>query len=210
MNLILLGAPGAGKGTQAAVIRDRLDIPAISTGNIIREAIRKDTSVGRKAKVYIDEGHLVPDDIVIHIIKQRLALPDCKNGCILDGVPRTVPQAQALEDMGVIIDKVIELTVPDEEILTRLSGRRVCESCAETFHVVNKPSKKGENCDICGGKLVLRKDDSRQTVTERLLTYHRQTEPLKEFYAARGNLCVIEGQGEIEDTTALVFKALGV
>lgn len=167
MNLILLGAPGAGKGTQAEIICDKLNIPAISTGNMIREAMKNGTEMGQKAKAYVDEGNLVPDDVVIGIIKERLALDDCKRGFILDGFPRTVPQAEALDQMGVTIDRVINIEVPDEKIEERLSGRRVCEKCGASYHVLYKPSEKGEQCAKCGGALVIRKDDQPATVRER-------------------------------------------
>lgn len=208
MNLILLGAPGAGKGTQAEVICERLSIPAISTGNIIREAIRNETELGRKAKQYIDEGALVPDDVVISIIKERLCEDDCKNGFILDGFPRTVPQAEALDDMGVKIDKVVDIEVADEVICSRLSGRRVCKTCSASYHLDFKPSADGKTCDKCGGELICRKDDEPETVLERLRVYHKQTEPLISFYKSRGKLVVVEGQDKVEDTTRLTLAAI--
>jgi len=208
MNLILLGAPGAGKGTQAEVICDHLSIPAISTGNIIREALRNETELGKKAKKFIDEGALVPDEVVIGIIQERLKEPDCKNGFILDGFPRTVPQAEALDKMGVNIDKVIDIEVADEKICARLSGRRVCKTCSASYHTLYKPSKDGETCDKCGGELICRKDDHPDTVLERLKVYHEQTEPLISFYKSRGKLVVVEGQEEVEDTTRLTLKAI--
>ncbi|WP_417109390.1 adenylate kinase, partial [Hominenteromicrobium sp.] len=186
MKLILLGAPGAGKGTQAEVICKHLGIPAISTGNILREALKSGTEMGLKAKAFMDAGQLVPDEIVIGIIKDRLAEEDCKNGFILDGFPRTIPQAEALDASGVVIDRVIDIEVPDEKIVTRMSGRRVCEKCGSSYHVLYKqPSVEGK-CDICGGTLVQRKDDHPDTVKERLEVYHTQTEPLKEFYSKQG------------------------
>ena len=194
MNLILLGAPGAGKGTQAEVICDHLSIPAISTGNIIREALRNETELGKKAKKFIDEGALVPDEVVIGIIQERLKEDDCKNGFILDGFPRTVPQAEALDKMGVNIDKVIDIEVADEKICARLSGRRVCKTCSASYHTLYKPSQDGETCDKCGGELICRKDDHPDTVLERLKVYHEQTEPLISFYKSRGKLVVVEGQ----------------
>lgn len=209
MNLILLGAPGAGKGTQAEIICEKLNIPTISTGNIMREAIKNQTELGMKAKSFIDSGALVPDDIVIAIIKERLAQSDCKNGFILDGVPRTVPQAEALDRMGVRIDRVVDIEVADEKIEKRLSGRRVCEKCGSSYHLDYKPSEKEGICDKCAGNLVIRKDDRPETVRERLRVYHEQTEPLKEYYAKQNKLCVVEGQEEVADTTALVLKALG-
>lgn len=208
MNLILLGAPGAGKGTQAEVICDKLSIPAISTGNIIREALSKGTEMGIKAKSFIDAGQLVPDEVVIGIIKERLAKDDCKNGFILDGFPRTIPQAEALDAMGVVIDKVIDIEVPDEKIVARMSGRRVCGSCGASYHLeYKKPAKEGI-CNVCGGALIQRKDDHPDTVLDRLKVYHEQTEPLKDYYQKAGTLKVVEGQEEVADTTALTLKAL--
>ncbi|MGI5959846.1 MAG: adenylate kinase [Massiliimalia sp.] len=208
MNLILLGAPGAGKGTQAEVICDHLKIPAISTGNIIREALKNGTELGLKAKSFMDSGALVPDEVVIDIIKERLAKDDCQNGFILDGFPRTVPQAEALDKMGIQIDKVIDIEVADEKIMQRLSGRRVCQDCGASYHVDYKPSKTEGVCDKCGGKTVQRKDDHPDTIKDRLHVYHEQTEPLKEYYAKTGKLTVVEGQEEVADTSALTLKAL--
>ncbi len=208
MNLILLGAPGAGKGTQAEVICEKLSIPAISTGNIIREALSKGTEMGVKAKSYIDAGQLVPDEVVIGIIKERLAKDDCQKGFILDGFPRTIPQAEALDAMGVVIDKVIEIEVPDEKIIKRMSGRRVCSKCGASYHLeYKKPAKEGV-CNVCEGELIQRKDDHPDTVLDRLNVYHEQTEPLKDYYAKAGLLKVVEGQEEVADTTALTLKAL--
>lgn len=208
MNLILLGAPGAGKGTQAEVICENLNIPAISTGNIIREALKNGTELGLKAKSYMDSGSLVPDEVVIQIIKERLSKDDCHNGFILDGFPRTVPQAQALDDMGVRIDKVIDIEVADEKIMKRLSGRRVCSDCGASYHIEYKPSTIEGRCDKCQGEVVLRKDDHPDTVKERLEVYHKQTEPLKDYYAKTGKLTIVEGQEEVRDTTNLTLKAL--
>lgn len=208
MNLILLGAPGAGKGTQAEVICDKLKIPAISTGNIIREALKNGTELGQKAKSYMDAGALVPDEVVIAIIKERLAQDDCQNGFILDGFPRTVPQAEALDAMGIVIHKVLDIEVPDETIQKRLSGRRVCESCGASYHVAFKPSAKENVCDRCGGKLVIRKDDQPETIRERLKIYHASTEPLCDYYKKAGKLVVINGQENVADTSALVLEAL--
>ena len=208
MNLILLGAPGAGKGTQAEVICDRLGIPAVSTGNILREAMKKGTEMGMKAKAYIDSGALVPDDVIISIIKERLAADDCRGGFILDGVPRTVAQAEALEEMGVEIDAVIDIEVPDEVIVKRLSGRRVCAACGASYHTIYKPSTRPDTCDRCGGKLIVRKDDEPSTILERLNVYHEQTEPLVEFYRQRGKLVIVEGQEAVADTTRLLFEKL--
>jgi len=208
MNLILLGAPGAGKGTQAEVICDALKIPAISTGNILREAIKNETALGMEAKSYMDGGKLVPDEIVINILKERLEKDDCKNGFILDGFPRTVPQAEALDKMGVVIDRVVDIEVEDEKIMQRLSGRRVCEDCGASYHLDYKPSKEEGKCDKCGGKTVQRKDDHPDTIKERLQVYHQQTEPLKDYYYATGKLIVVEGQEDVADTTALTLKAV--
>lgn len=208
INLILLGAPGAGKGTQADKISAKYAIPAISTGAIIREAVKNGTEMGVAAKAYIDKGDLVPDDVVIGIIKERLAKDDCKAGFILDGFPRTVPQAEALDEMGVEITDVLEIQVPDEAILRRMGGRRVCKACGATYHVEYNPSPKGESCGVCGETLTVRADDKPEVVQSRLQVYHSQTEPLKDYYAARGILKTVEGQERLEDTTALVAAAL--
>ena len=208
MKLIMLGAPGAGKGTQAEIICERLSIPTISTGNIIREALKSGTEMGVRAKSYMDEGKLVPDEVVIGIIQERLAKDDCKNGFILDGFPRTIPQAEALDKMGVVIDRVIDLEVPDEKIVERMSGRRVCEACGASYHMLfKKPAVEGK-CDKCGGTLVQRKDDHPDTVKERLKVYHNQTEPLKEYYSKQGKLVVVEGQDKVADTTRLTLAAI--
>ena len=208
MNLILLGAPGAGKGTQAEVICKALNIPAISPGNILREAITNQTPLGMEAKTYMDGGKLVPDEIVINILKERLQQDDCQNGFILDGFPRTVPQAEALDQMNIRIDRVIDIEVPDEKITARLSGRRVCESCGAIYHTMYKPSKEEGVCDACGVNTVQRKDDHPDTVKERLRVYHEQTEPLIDYYTKTGKLVVVEGQEEVADTTALTLKAV--
>ena len=208
MNLILLGAPGAGKGTQAEKICEKLSIPAISTGNMLREAMANGTEMGLKAKSFIDAGKLVPDEVVIGIINERLKADDCKNGFILDGFPRTIPLAEALDNMGVRIDRVIDIEVPDDKIASRLSGRRVCLKCGATYHTAYKKPKQEGICDVCGEKLVQRKDDMPETVLDRLKTYHEQTEPLKGFYEKKGILRVVEGQEEVADTTALTFRAL--
>ena len=208
MKLILLGAPGAGKGTQAEVISEKLSIPAVSTGNIIREALANGTEMGLKAKSFIDAGKLVPDDVVIGIIKERLAKDDCANGFILDGFPRTIPQAEALDTMGVIIDRVISIEVADEDIARRMSGRRVCKGCGSSYHLeYKKPAVEGI-CNACGGELIQRKDDHPDTVLDRLKVYHEQTEPLKGYYEKKGILRIVEGQEEVADTTALTLKAL--
>lgn len=208
MKLILLGAPGAGKGTQAEKIVERYEIPAVSTGNIIRAALKEGTEMGLKAKAYMEAGQLVPDDVVIGIIKDRLKEKDCANGFILDGFPRTIPQAQALEDMGIEIDKVLDIEVPDEKITARMSGRRVCSKCANSYHLLYKKPTVDGICDACGGELIQRKDDAPETVLARLAEYHEMTEPLKDFYKNLGKLVIVEGQEEVADTTALVFKAL--
>lgn len=208
MKLILLGAPGAGKGTQAEIISETLKIPTISTGNIIREALKSGTEMGRKAKEYVDAGQLVPDEVVIGIIRDRLAQPDCAGGFILDGFPRTIPQAEALDRMGIDIDRVIDIEVADDVIARRVSGRRACPGCGASYHVdYKKPAVEGV-CDRCGDTLMQRKDDHPDTVRERLHVYHEQTEPLKSYYAASGKLFIVEGQEEVADTTRLTLAAL--
>ncbi len=209
MKLILLGAPGAGKGTQAEKICQKLSIPTISTGNIIREAIKTGTEMGIKAREFTESGMLVPDEVVIGIIKERLLEDDCKNGFILDGFPRTIPQAEALDGMNIGIDCVLSIEVPDEKIVKRMSGRRVC-GCGASYHTEYKKPVKEGICDICGGELICRKDDAPETVAERLRVYHEQTEPLKGYYEKSGKLKTVEGQEEVEDTTKLVFAALGL
>ncbi len=207
MKLILLGAPGAGKGTQAEVISEHLNIPTISTGNIIREALKSGTEMGLKAKEYMDSGRLVPDEVVIGIIRDRLAQDDCRDGFILDGFPRTIPQAEALDRMGIVIDRVIDIEVADETITQRVSGRRVCPACGASYHIdYKKPSVEGV-CDKCGDTLVQRKDDHPDTVRERLQVYHDQTEPLKAYYAVSGKLVVVQGQEDVADTTKLTLAA---
>ncbi|MBQ8825985.1 MAG: adenylate kinase [Oscillospiraceae bacterium] len=208
MNLILLGAPGAGKGTQAEVISAKYGIPQISTGNILREAVKNGTECGLKAKSFMESGALVPDEVVIGILKDRIAEDDCKNGFILDGFPRTVPQAEALESMGVTIDKVLSIDVEDETIQARISGRRVCEKCGASYHIQYNPTKADGICDKCGGNAVQRKDDAPETVIERLKTYHVQTAPLADFYAERGKLLRVKGQDGVEETSKLVFETL--
>lgn len=208
MKLILLGAPGAGKGTQAEKICDKYNIPAISTGNILRAALKNGTEMGLKAKEYMEAGQLVPDDVVIGIIKDRLKEKDCENGFILDGFPRTIPQAQALVDNGIEIDRVVDIEVPDEKITARMSGRRVCAKCANSYHILYKQPAVEGVCDACGGELIQRKDDAPETVKARLVEYHEMTEPLKDFYSNLGKLRVVEGQEEVADTTKLVFAAL--
>ena len=212
MNLILLGAPGAGKGTQAEIICAKLNIPSISTGNILRAAVKEGTEMGLKAKSFMDAGALVPDEVIIGILKERLAQPDCANGFILDGVPRTIAQAEAIETMGIRIDKVLELQVEDNVIVDRMSGRRVCEKCGASYHIVNKKSKVEGVCDLCGGKTVIRKDDQPATVLDRLKAYHEQTAPLIGYYSEQGklrridvaSLATVDGDSRPED----VFKAI--
>ncbi|MBR6708928.1 MAG: adenylate kinase [Clostridia bacterium] len=208
MNLILMGAPGAGKGTQAERIQERYGIPAVSTGEILRGAISAGTELGMTAKSYMDAGQLVPDELVIGIIKEYLNSDKCKNGFILDGFPRSIPQAEALEGLGVKIDCVLSIEVADETIVERMSGRRVCPKCGASYHVAYIPPKTADVCDKCGNGLIIRPDDKAETVLNRLNTYHAQTEPLKAFYAERGLLRTVEGQDKVEDTTALVFAAL--
>ena len=208
MNIIMLGAPGAGKGTQAAVLCERLNIPTISTGNIIREALKNGTEMGLKAKSFMDAGQLVPDEVVIGIVRDRLQEDDCKNGYILDGFPRTIPQAEALDEMGANIDVVIDIEVKDEVIVNRLSGRRVCENCGRPYHIVSlKPAVDGV-CDDCGGALVQRKDDQIETIKNRLDVYHKETEPLVKYYEAQGKLKVVEGKDTVAATTDEVFKVI--
>ena len=210
MNIIFLGAPGAGKGTQAEIVSARLSIPAISTGAIIREALKAGTEMGLAAKKFIDAGALVPDDVVIGIIKERLAKDDCANGFILDGFPRTVPQAEALDRMGVKIDVVLSLEVADEAIVERMSGRRVCDKCGASYHTKHLPAKDGAHCDKCGQTLTTRRDDAPEVVLSRLEVYHSTTEPLKDYYAKAGILKLVEGQEQVENTTALTLAALGI
>lgn len=208
MRLILLGAPGAGKGTQAEVISEKFSIPTISTGNIIREAIKNNTLLGSKAKSYIDAGKLVPDGVVIDIIKDRLAKIDCKDGFILDGFPRTIPQAQALNKMGCDIDKVINIKVDDDVILNRMAGRRVCPDCGASYHISNKPPLKEGICNNCSGKLVIRNDDKPEVVLDRLKIYHTQTEPLKDYYLKAGKLLEVDGKGSVESSVNITLAAL--
>lgn len=207
MNLILMGAPGAGKGTQSAKISEKYNIPAIATGDILRAAIKAGTELGLAAKSYIDAGKLVPDSVVIGIIKEKIATDECKNGFILDGFPRSIPQAEALDELGVKIDVVLSIEVADDKIVERMSGRRVCQ-CGASYHVVYNPPKTEDVCDKCGAALYVRADDAAETVKNRLATFHAQTEPLKDFYQAKGLLVTVEGQEEVADTTAKVFEAL--
>ena len=210
MKIIFLGAPGAGKGTQADLISERLGIPTISTGAIIREAIKTGTEMGLEAKKFIEAGQLVPDAVVIGIVKERLAKSDCKDGFILDGFPRTVPQAQALDEMGVSLDRVVSIEVSDEKIIERMSGRRICQVCGATYHTVYNPSKDGVSCDKCGKELTMRSDDAPEVVKSRLEVYHQATEPLKDYYSKVGNLAIVIGAEELSETSKRTLEALGI
>ena len=210
MKLILLGAPGAGKGTQAEIISEKLHIPTISTGNILREAIKNGTEIGLKAKRFMDNGKLVPDDVIIGIVKERVSRDDCANGFILDGVPRTIPQAEALEQQGVHFDRVVSIEIEDSVIEARMTGRRVCGTCGASFHVTANPPKVEGVCDLCGKELIVRKDDTPETVKSRLKVYHEQTEPLKDFYEKLGVLKLVDGNQPIEAATGDILAALGI
>ena len=209
MNLILLGAPGAGKGTQAELLMEKLHIPGISTGNMLREAMRNGTAVGEKAKYYMDNGLLVPDEVIMDIVAERVAQPDCKGGFILDGVPRTLAQAEALLERGVQIDHVVSIEIDDSVIEGRMTGRRVCSKCGASYHIVANPSKVEGQCDLCGGELMIRKDDAPETVRKRLEVYHEQTEVLKDFYAKLGKLRMVEGNQTIEGACEDILTAIG-
>ena len=208
MKLIIMGAPGAGKGTQSEKISEKWNIPAVSTGDMLRAAVKAGTEMGALAKSYMDAGKLVPDEVVIGIIKDYLSSEACKNGFILDGFPRSIPQAEALDGMGVEIDAVLSIEVPDEKIVERMSGRRICSSCGASYHVAYKPSKVAGVCDSCGAALYIRDDDAAETVLKRLETYHNTTEPLKDYYAAKDLLICVAGREEVKDTTAAVMSAL--
>ena len=208
MNLILMGAPGAGKGTQSAKISEKWNIPAVSTGDMLRAAVREGTPMGVTAKTFMDAGQLVPDEVVIGIIKDYLSSDQCSNGFILDGFPRSIPQAEALDAMGVKVDAVLSIEVADEKIVERMSGRRICSGCGASYHVLYNPPKATDVCDACGASLYIRDDDAAETVLKRLNTYHGTTEPLKDFYAAKGLLICVEGREKVEDTTAAVMDAL--
>jgi len=208
MKIILLGAPGAGKGTQAERICARYNIPQISTGNIIREAMKNETPAGKKAQEFVNSGKLVPDEVVIEMVDDRLKQDDCANGFILDGFPRTVPQAEALDRMGVQIDKVLDIVVADDVIMGRMTGRRVCSKCGATYHVQHNPSKDGVHCDKCGTELGIRKDDEPETVKARLQVYHEQTQPLEDYYRQKGNLVAVEGVGPLDEISQRIMKAL--
>ena len=209
MNLILLGAPGAGKGTQAELLMEKLHIPGISTGNMLREAMRNGTAVGEKAKYYMDNGMLVPDEVIMDIVAERVAQPDCKNGFILDGVPRTLAQAAALQERGVQIDHVVSIEIDDSVIEGRMTVRRVCSNCGASYHIVANPSKVEGKCDLCGSDLMIRKDDAPETVRRRLEVYHEQTEVLKDFYAKLGKLRLVEGNQTIEGASEDILAAIG-
>ena len=210
MRLILLGAPGAGKGTQADVLSAKLGIPTISTGNILRAAVKAGTPIGKQAESYMKAGALVPDEVIIGIMRERLAEDDCKNGYILDGMPRTIPQAEALVSGGVEIDWALSIEIADETIVERMSGRRTCPDCGASYHVINSPSKVEGICDKCGAQLVIRADDRPETVKARLVTYHQETEPLKDFYAKMGKLKTVDNQPSIAETSEAIFQVLGI
>ena len=209
MNLILLGAPGAGKGTQAELLMEKLNIPGISTGNMLREAMRNGTAVGEKAKYYMDNGLLVPDEVIMDIVAERVAQPDCKGGFILDGVPRTLAQAEALQERGVQIDHVVSIEIDDSVIEGRMTGRRVCSNCGASYHIVANPPKMENVCDSCGSELVIRKDDAPETVRKRLQVYHATTEVLKDFYGKLGRLCLVNGSQSIEKANEDILVAIG-
>lgn len=210
MRLILLGAPGAGKGTQAEILSKELNIPTISTGNILRAAIKDGTQIGLKAQEYINAGALVPDDVIIGIVKERLSQDDCQNGYILDGVPRTLNQAKAMIDMGIDIDAALSIEIEDDTIVRRMSGRRTCSNCSASYHIQHNPPKVDGICDVCSGELKLRSDDAPETVLKRLETYHRETEPLKDFYKGLGKLVSVDNRDTINATTDAIREALGI
>ena len=209
MKLILLGAPGAGKGTQAELLVQQLEIPAISTGNMLREAMANGSDLGKQVKQYMDGGLLVPDELVLSLLAERVAEPDCKNGYILDGVPRTLIQAQTLDAKGVEIDHVVSLEIDDNVIAGRMTGRRVCAACGASYHITANPPKQEGVCDLCGKELVIRKDDTPETVMKRLEVYHASTEVLKDYYAKQGKLCLIEGNQSIEGANREILAAIG-
>lgn len=214
MRLVLLGAPGAGKGTQAVILSEKLKVPHISTGDIFRYNIKNGTPLGIMAKEYIDKGALVPDEVTIGIVKDRLAQPDCSEGYILDGFPRTIPQAESLDavlsEMDVSLDYAVDIFVPDSEIIKRLTGRRVCSACSMSYHILFNPPRYEGQCNECGTSLIQREDDSKETILKRLENYHKQTEPLLEYYKSKGMLLVVEGNGNIGDTSSEILKILGM
>ena len=209
MNMILLGAPGAGKGTQGELISEKLSIPTISTGNMLREAMANGSDLGKQVKSYMDSGSLVPDEVVLSLIADRITWPDCKNGFILDGVPRTLAQAQAMDAAGIQIDHVVSLEVDDDDIAGRMAGRRVCTHCGASYHIVSNPPKTEGVCDLCGGAVAIRKDDEPETVKHRLQVYHASTEVLKDYYEAQNKLRLVYGNQPIEDTNRDILKAIG-
>lgn len=210
MKLILLGAPGAGKGTQAKILSQRLSLPTISTGDLLRTAVKNGTPVGREVKAVIEAGKLVPDELVMSIIRERLKETDCRDGYILDGMPRTLAQAEALDKAGIEVDTALSIEITDEEIGARMTGRRICAACGSTYHIVSAPPHKEGICDSCGGKLTIRKDDEAETVKQRLKIFHEETEPLKAYYLSLGQLMTVENQPTIEETTAAIFRELGI
>ena len=210
MNLILLGAPGAGKGTQAEMLAEKLQIPTISTGNMLREAMANGTELGKQVKQIMEEGRLVSDELVLGIVAERTAKPDCQNGFILDGVPRTLAQAKALDAMGIRLDHVVSLEIDDAVIEGRMTGRRVCPKCGASYHITANPPKQDNTCDLCGENLIIRKDDAPETVKSRLAVYHQSTEVLKDYYAAQNKLRFVEGNQSIEGAFQDILKALGV
>ena len=210
MKLILLGAPGAGKGTQAKILSQRLSLPTISTGDLLRTAVKNGTPVGREVKAVIEAGKLVPDELVMSIIRERLKETDCRDGYILDGMPRTLAQAEALDKAGIEVDTALSIEITDEEIGARMTGRRICAACGSTYHIVSAPPHKEDICDSCGGRLTIRKDDEAETVKQRLKIFHEETEPLKAYYLSLGQLMTVENQPTIEETTAAIFRELGI
>ena len=210
MNLILLGAPGAGKGTQAELLTKQLGIPSISTGNMLREAMANGSELGKEVKSYMDSGSLVPDDLILNLVAERTNQPDCKNGFILDGVPRTLAQAQAMDAKGVTIDHVVSIEIDDEVITGRMSGRRVCTRCGASYHISVNPPKQEGICDLCGQPVTIRKDDAPETVRHRLAVYHKSTEVLKDYYARQGKLRLVCGDQSIESANSEILAAIGV